>query len=82
MFGIDKPVQENSTPKDEIWPENQETWLLFTGVTTQVRLDANGRIVGIDYCALKLVSELYGITLNKERFLDIQAMEKELVDAS
>lgn len=62
-----------------LWPVNQDSWELFMGVATQLRTVGMGNVIGIDYAALKMVSELYGIPLDKERFHDIQAMEREAV---
>lgn len=60
----------------EVWPENWNTWLLFSGMQTQWYIGMNGR-TGLNY--LVLFAMIDKLNLSKEEsdlmFLDIQVME-------
>lgn len=50
-----------------LWPENSDVACLFVACASQVRVN-EGAILGIDYNAVKNVSEWMGIQIDSETF--------------
>jgi phage related hypothetical protein (DUF1799) len=54
--------------------ENQEAWMLWRHVQTQVRTSFGG-VVGLDYCAMQQVAEILGIDLDLAMLHKVQTLE-------
>lgn len=69
-------AEDYETDPIEVWPENWQTWLLFSGMQTQWYIGKNGR-AGLNYLVLFAMIDKLGLSKEESdlMFLDIQAME-------
>lgn len=58
----------------EVWEENAETFGLFLRLRTQWRI-MNSVITGLEYPAVAMLMDLFGVKDKQQCFDDIQAME-------
>ena len=80
VLGLERPAERQvRTEQPILWPVNQPSLELFLGALSQLRTAGMGAVIGIDYNALEKISGWCGIEINRERFLDIQSMERELI---
>lgn len=62
------------------YPDNAETALLFEALGTQWRAGMGGA-TGLDYGAIRPTARLLGIRVDRERFLELRAMEHAALNA-
>lgn len=65
-----------------MWPEHEETILLFLRTQTQWRV-SDGRAIGLDYGVVFQVMDLYAVGNRRQALEDLQIMEsraKELIN--
>jgi hypothetical protein len=65
-----------------VWPEHEETILLFLRTQTQWRV-SDGRAIGLDYGVVFQVMDLYAVGNRRQALEDLQIMEsraKELIN--
>lgn len=58
--------------------ENQEAWMLWRHVQTQLRTSFGG-VVGLDYCAVRQVADVLGVIFDLATLHKIQALEGVLL---
>lgn len=66
----------------DVWPEHEETVLLFLRTQTQWRV-SDGRAIGLDYGVVFQVMDLYAVEERRQVLEDLQVMEaraKELIN--
>ena len=68
-------------PNPALWRENLPIVEMLGACRTQWRVNANGERIGIDYTGLRVVAEIYGITLDQEFFALFQVLESAYVEA-
>ena len=70
----------NPPPPVEVWSCNWESFQIFCAMSSQWRMGPVAP-VGLDYSVLPLVAEQIGIPLSRQRFDDLQVMERETLRA-
>lgn len=76
-FGAPADVLEfmqQPAPLFEVWEENAEVFGLFLRLRTQWRI-INSVITGLDYPAVAVLMDIFGVPDKQQFFDDIQAME-------
>jgi hypothetical protein len=65
----------------EIWPENYESFLVFTSMSTQWRVGMNGA-TGLDYNVLSEIWKRLKIPMDKrdDIFQDLRVMESKALE--
>ncbi|SFM92942.1 DUF1799 domain-containing protein [Nitrosomonas communis] len=62
----------------EIWPENEEVFMLFNSLSTQWRISFSGSFIGINYPSIESSMNMLGTKKKRraELFNDIKTMER------
>lgn len=63
----------------EVWPEHEESVLLFLRTQTQWRVGGNG-VVGLDYGVVLQIMDLYAVEERRQTLEDLQVMETRAKD--
>ena len=63
----------------EVWPEHEESVLLFLRTQTQWRVVGNG-VVGLDYGVVLQIMDLYAVEERRQTLEDLQVMETRAKD--
>lgn len=62
-----------------MWPEHEESVLLFLRTQTQWRVGGNG-VVGLDYGVVLQIMDLYAVEERRQTLEDLQVMEARAKD--
>jgi hypothetical protein len=62
-----------------VWPEHEESVLLFLRTQTQWRVGGNG-VVGLDYGVVLQIMDLYAVEERRQTLEDLQVMEARAKD--
>lgn len=73
-FGI--VIEQDSERDDGIWPDHIAAVQVFAAMLTQWRW-TQGSVTGLDYSAIPVVFELYGIADRAEVFDELRVLENE-----
>lgn len=73
----------DAAPVFEVWPENWETFVLFTRLETQWREDSmSGKRLGLDYAGVEALLRLHRVPKRAAVFEDLCAMERAALKAA
>ncbi|WP_279388694.1 DUF1799 domain-containing protein [Pseudodesulfovibrio tunisiensis] len=76
ICGASDACAECDWRRPDLWPGNEDAWSLWVASSTQWRSTGFG-IIGLDYPAVKLVSETIGMRFTPGLFAKIRLLEME-----